>query len=512
MKKKKGWISKCLTGIEVVGNKLPHPVTIFILLTLIIIGVSEICAKLGVSVSYQQIDRSSGQIKDMTMQAVGLFNPEGLRYMVTHFVSNFTGFAPLGTVLVAMLGVVLADGSGLIGAVLRKMVLNTPKRLVTAVVVFAGILSNVAADVGYVILVPLGAMIFASFGRHPIAGLAAAFAGVSGGFSANLLIGALDPMLSGLTMEAAKIYDPSYTVLPTANWYFMIVSTFVIMILGTIITEKVVEPRLGEYHEKTIHLEKLHVNENRGLKWALISLLVFLLLLGITLLPGGVLRNPDTGSIFENSPFINGIVPIIALFFMIPGIFFGIGSGNIRSDQDVVRFMGEGMSTMGAYLVLAFFSAQFVNYFTYTNLGVIIAVKGANFLEHTGFTGLWLLIAFVLVAAFINLFLGSSTAKWAIMAPIFVPMFMQIGFSPELTQVAYRIGDSVTNVISPLMSYFAVIIAFAEKYDKKAGIGTIVSTMLPYSLTFLVGWILLLVVWYLIGLPLGPMAPLFLTK
>ena len=508
-KARNGWISKFLNGIELVGNKLPHPVTIFILLTLIIIAVSEICARLGVLVTYEQIDRASGQVKNITMPAVGLFNAEGLRYMATHMVSNFTSFAPLGAVLVAMLGVVVADGSGLIGAVLRKMVLKTPKRLITAVVVFAGIMSNVASDVGYVILVPLGAMIFASFGRHPIAGLAAAFAGVSGGFSANLLIGALDPMLSGLTTESAKIYDPSYSVLPTANWYFMIVSTFLITILGTIVTEKVVEPRLGEYHDMPAVLEKLDKDEERGLRWALISLITFVIVIGITLLPGGVLRNQETGSVVDNSPFINGIVPIIALFFLIPGIFYGIGSGKIRSDKDVVRSMGDGMSAMGGYLVLAFFSSQFVNYFAYTNLGVIIAVKGANFLEQTGFTGLWLLVAFILVAAFINLFLGSATAKWAIMAPIFVPMFMQIGFSPELTQVAYRIGDSVTNVISPLMSYFAVVIAFAEKYDKKAGIGTIVSMMLPYSLIFLIGWIALLIVWYLIGLPLGPMAPLF---
>ncbi len=505
---KKNRISGILKNIEKKGNRLPHPVTIFLLLTVCVILLSEVFARSGVTAIYRQ--KTADGFAEVSAQAVGLLNPEGLRYILTRLISNFTGFAPLGTVLVAMLGVSVADGSGLIAAVLKRLVLNTPKRWITATVVFAGILSNVAADVGYVILIPLGAILFSAFGRHPIAGLAAAFAGVSGGFSANLLIGALDPMMSGITAEAANIYHPSYSVLPTANWYFMIVSTFVITLLGTVITERLVEPALGKYQGKSAPPPEGGHNEKRGLRWALAALLIFVGAVALTLLPGGILRHPETDSLFQDSPFINGLVPLIALCFALPGIFFGLGAGVFRKGKDIIACLNRGMETMGSYLVLSFFASQFVNYFSYTNLGMIVAAKGASFLESAGFTGLPLLLAFVLLTATVNLFMGSASAKWAIMAPVFVPMFMQLGFSPELTQVAYRIGDSVTNIISPLMSYFAVVIAFMEKYDKNAGVGTVISTMLPYSVVFLLGWSALLTVWYLCDLPLGPGAPLFI--
>jgi aminobenzoyl-glutamate transport protein len=506
--KRSGLFAKFLNGIERVGNKMPHPVTIFVILSLAVIIISDICARLGVTVTFDMITRTADgyTTAETTVEAVSLLQPDGIRYLFTNAVKNFTDFAPLGTVLVAMLGVGVAEGTGLISALLRKMVLSTPKRLITAVVVFAGVMSNIASDAGYVVLVPLGAIVFLSFKRHPLAGLAAAFAGVSGGFSANLIIGTLDPLLGGISTEAAKMVSEGYIVQPTANLYFMMVSTILITVLGTIVTEKIVEPRLGEYKGKVqVTIDEMSKEEKRGLRFSLVGFLLFLVAILVMVVPkAGILRNQATGSIINGSAFMGGIVPIIALFFFIPGIAYGIGAGTVKNDKDIAGFLAKGMNTMGGYLVLAFVAAQFVAYFTYTKLGTILAVKGADFLEATGMNGIALIIGFIFVSGFINLFIGSASAKWAIMAPVFVPMLMRVGFSPEFTQVAYRIGDSATNIITPLMAYFAVIVAFAEKYDEDTGIGTLISNMLPYSLVFFIGWVLLLVVWYFLGLPLGP--------
>lgn len=493
-----------LNSIERIGNKLPHPATIFIILSAIVIILSSIMANMGVSVTYTGLDRSSMEIKEMTANIVSLLTPEGIRYMFTSAVNNFTNFAPLGTVLVALLGVGVAEGTGLIGALLTKLVTSTPKRLITIVVVFAGVMSSIASDAGYVVLVPLGAIIFLSFGRHPMAGLAAAFAGVSGGFSANLLAGPNDALLAGITTEGAKLFSADASVGAADNWFFIAASTFLITIIGTIITEKVVEPKLGEYKgdEKATVL-KISSEEKRGLKFAGIATLIFIVALIVLMLPNGILRNPKTNEIL-NSPFMDSIVVIISLLFFIPGVAYGVGCGSVKNDKDVIGLMGKSMSAMGGYIVLVFFAAQFVQYFSYTNMGIVIAVNGANFLEGVGFTGIPLIIAFIILTAFINLFMGSASAKWAIMAPIFVPMLMKLGNSPALVQMAYRIGDSTTNIISPLMSYFALIVAFAEKYDKKSGVGTLITVMIPYSIAFLIGWTILLITWYALGLPLGP--------
>lgn len=493
-----------LGAIERVGNKLPHPATIFVILCAIIIAVSALMAKMGVSVTYTGLDRSTMEIKEMTATVVSLLTPEGIRYMFTSAVNNFTSFAPLGTVLVALLGVGVAEGTGLIGTLLTKLVTSTPKRLITVVVVFAGVMSSIASDAGYVVLVPLGAIVFLSFGRHPMAGLAAAFAGVSGGFSANLLAGPTDALLAGISTEGAKLFSDTASVGTADNWYFIFVSTFLITIIGTIITEKIVEPKLGKYNgeEKAI-LEDITSEQKRGLKFAGIAALLFLVLMGICLLPNGVLRNPETNEILK-SPFMDSIVIIISLLFFIPGVAYGIGCRTVKDDKDVINLMAKSMSAMGGYIVLVFFAAQFVQYFSYSNIGIVIAVNGANLLEGIGLTGIPLIVAFVLLTAFINLFMGSASAKWAIMAPVFIPMLMSLGNSPALVQMAYRIGDSTTNIISPLMSYFALIVAFTEKYDKKSGVGTLITIMVPYSIAFLIGWTALLIIWYMIGLPLGP--------
>ncbi len=512
--KKRNFLDVFLDGIEKVGNKLPHPAVLFVIFSAIVILVSYIGSLLNWEVTYTEINRSTKEIMEgQTATIKSLANGEGIRHIFSSAVKNFMGFAPLGTVLVALLGVGVAEGSGLISTSLKKLVLVTPKSLITVVLVFAGIMSNIASDAGYVVLVPLGAIVFLSFNRHPLAGMAATFAGVSGGFSANLLVGTIDPLLGGLSTEAAGLLEPGYEVSVFANWYFMIASTLLITLIGWAVTEYIVEPRLGTYEPPSdIEVDTsldISDDQKKGLWGALIGLVVFSVIIGALVLPAeGVLRNQETFEIMKGSAFVDGIVFVIALFFFAVGLGYGIGAKTIKSDKDVVQYMSKSMATMGGYLVLAFFAAQFINYFSYTNLGIILAVSGANLLEAIGLQGLPLIIGFIIVSAFINLFIGSASAKWAILAPVFVPMFMRMGISPEMTQLAYRIGDSTTNIISPLMSYFAVIIAFAYKYDKKAGMGTIISMMMPFSMLFLIGWTLLLIVWYIAGLPIGPGIPM----
>lgn len=493
-----------LDTVEWVGNRLPHPVTLFILCAGSVLLASAALSALGVGAVHP--------VTGQTVQVVNLLTGDGLRRMLSGLVSNFTGFVPLGTVLVAVIGVGVAEHSGLISAVLRALVLSAPRRLITAVVVFVGILSNAASDVGYVILVPMGAIIFLAFGRHPLAGLAAAFAGVSGGFSANLVLGTIDPLLSGITEQMAHIVDPTYTVTPAANYYFMFVSTFLLTILGTWVTEKIVEPRLGPYRGQAAaeELKPLSGEEKRGLRAATAATLIILAVTALTVVPeGGVLRDPATGGSL-NSPFLTGIVGIMLLLFLLPGVVYGLVVKSIRNDSETAGMMAKSMSTMGSYIVLVFFAAQFVAYFSWTNIGIITAIRGAELLKGIGLSGIPLLLMFILLSGAINLVMGSASAKWAIMAPIFVPMFMLLGFTPELTQAAFRVGDSVTNIITPMMSYFALGLAFAQKYQPEIGIGSVIAMMVPYSITFLLGWSVLLVLWVVLGFPVGPGAGLFL--
>ena len=498
-------LSRFLGLIERGGNALPHPATLFALMALSVVLISGLAAQFDLSVVHPGTKK--------TIEPVSLLSIAGLHRMMTEMVTNFTGFAPLGTVLVAMLGIAVAEGSGLIGAGLKLVVLSAPPRLLTLAVVFAGVMSNMGGEVGYVLLIPLAALMFHAVGRHPIAGLAAAFAGVSGGYSANLFLGTVDPLLAGLSEEAARIITPTYEVNPSANYYFMAVSTFLISALGTIVTERVVEPRLGTYtgpgHDDAT-ATTLGGAEKRGLAFAGgAAVLVISLLLWGTVPETGFLRDPQTGGLLR-SPFMSGIVALIFFTGLVLGLAYGIGARTVRNDSDVVRAMGKAMETLGVYLVLVFFAAQFVAYFNWTNLGLIFAIKGAQALQASGLGTIPLIVAFVLVSATINLFMGSASAKWAIMAPVFVPMFMLLGYTPEFTQAAYRIGDSTTNIISPMMTYFALIIAFMQRYQPGAGLGTLVATMLPYSVTFITGWTVLLVLWIIAGLPVGPGAGLYL--
>lgn len=502
---KQKFISKFLSVIEKVGNALPHPATLFALFAVGVVVLSGIISLFDFSVTHP----GTGE----TIEVISLFSVSGLHRILTEMVRNFTNFAPLGTVLVAMLGIGIAESSGLIGSSLRLLVIKAPKKLLTFVIVFSGILSNTASEVGYVLLVPLAAVIFLAVGRHPIAGMAAAFAGVSGGYSANLLLGTIDPLLAGLSEEAARIIDPAYQVNPAANYYFMFVSTFFIAAAGTWVTEKIVIPRLGEYKgsAKPEEIKELNSNEKRGLKFTFVASLIIgaIILLGIVP-ESGFLRNPETGSLLR-SPFMSGIVAFIFLIGLILGVVYGIGARTLKNDTDVMKGMGKAMESLGIYMVLVFFAAQFVAYFNWTNIGLVVAVEGASLLQASGLGDIPLMVGFIFVAGFINLFMGSASAKWAIMAPVFIPMFMLLGYSPEFTQVAYRVGDSVTNIISPMMSYFALIVAFLAKYDEKAGIGTVIATMLPYTIVFTLVWTVLLIVWIILEIPIGPGAALFVN-
>lgn len=514
---KRGWFTRFLDTVEWLGNLLPHPVTLFALFALAVVLGSGIAAFFDVSAIDPRPEGTAGRAADGVIRVVNLVSVEGLQRIVSNLVTNFTGFPPLGVVLVALLGVSIAEHSGLISAAMRGLVMGASKRMVTVTIVFAGIVSNTAAELGYVVLIPMAAVIFHSLGRHPLAGLAAAFAGVSGGYSANLLIGTVDPLLAGFTTSAANLIDPNYTVSPDANWFFMFVSTFFIAGLGAFVTEKIVEPKLGKYDpaEASIELgkqqlDKLTATEKRGLLWAGLALAVVLALLALSVVPQwGPLRHPQTGLI-EGSPFLKGIVVFIFISFAIPGFVYGRIVGSMKTDRDVINAMSKSISSMSLYIVLVFFAAQFVAFFGWSNLGSILAVKGATLLQDIGLTGPELFVFFIAMCALVNLSLGSASAQWAIFAPIFVPMLMIVGYSPEVIQAAYRIGDSVTNLITPMMSYFGLILAVAARYKKDLGIGTLIATMLPYTLVFFVGWVTLFYLWvFVFNLPVGPGAPTY---
>lgn len=501
--KKVSSVDKFLNVVEKVGNKLPHPATLFLILSVIVMFVSAIGSALNWEVTYLGLVKDANgdyAQSNITVGINSLLSKTGVQYIFQNFTTNFTGFAPLGTVLVALVGIAIAERSGLIAVILRKVALSTPQRLITAVIVFLGVMSNAASDAGYVVLPPLAALVFLSFKRHPIAGVAAAFSGVSGGFSANLIISSLDPLLAGFTQEAARILQPEYIVNSASNYYFMAVSTFIITIVGTIITEKIVEPRLGSYNgDEVVVFEEITSEEKLALKYtgfAFLGTLAFVIglwfILGDTLFLG------------------SAIVPIILIVFSITGFVYGKFIKTIKNDEDVMKMIADSFSAMSGYLVLVFFAAQFIAFFNYSKLGTVIGVLGAEFLKTLNAPALVLLVIFIIIVAFINLFMGSSSAKWAILAPVFVPMLMQLGISPEATQLAYRIGDSTTNLISPLMSYFAIMVVYVQKYDKKASLGTLISTMLPYSLAFLVSWTILLAIWVLANLPIGVGAGIYL--
>jgi aminobenzoyl-glutamate transport protein len=497
-------LTAALDGIERIGNALPNPATLFLIMAAIVLVASAVTSALGVTVFHPK-DGSP-------ITPVNLLSREGVRRMFTEAVKNFTGFAPLGTVLVAMLGIGVAEATGLFSAAMRAFVMAMPRGLLTAAVVFTGINANQAADAGIIILPPLGALLFAAAGRHPLAGLAAAFAGVSGGFSANLLPSTLDVLLAGFTHEAATASKllPGYTVNMLGNYWFMVVATPLLTVLGTWVTHRFVEPRLGHWKGEThAPLEPLAREERRGLVVAgLAALLTALGFLALVMPGWGPLRIEGATTLERLKPFFDSMVMLVLLAFFVPGLAYGLATRKIRSDHDVVRITSETMATMAGYIVLAFCCAQFVSYFAWSNLGSIVAIAGAQLLRSLGLHDGPLLVGLVLFAATLNLLITSASAKWAIIAPIFVPMFALLGFTPEATQAVFRVGDSSTNIVTPLLPYMPFILAAAQRYDPKAGSGTMVTLMLPYSVVFIVMWSALLLVFYGLGWDIGPGVPM----
>jgi aminobenzoyl-glutamate transport protein len=428
---------------------------------------------------------------------------------MTQLVKNFAHFHPIGVVLVAMLGIGVAEHTGFINTGLKALLSVTARWLLTPMIILVGIVSHTAADAGYVLVIPLGGVIFYAAGRHPLAGIAAAFAGVSGGFSANFIPSAIDPMLQGITQTGAQILNPDIVLNPLNNYYFTSLSSIVIILLGWFITDRIVEPRLQgtalDANPTTSDVsENLNAQEQKALRYALLSMGLAAVALVASAIPETSAWRGTGGTLTEfGAPLMGSIVPLIFVLFLLPAVVYGVVAGTVKSSKDVIEGMTKSMQDMGYYLVIMFFIAQFIYSFSASNLGILLALEGAELLKASGLPGSVTVIGIVLLTALLNLFVGSASAKWALLAPIFVPMLMQLGISPDLTQAAYRVGDSTSNIITPLMPYFPLVVVYCQKYVKSTGIGTLVAMMLPYTLAFLVAWTAFLLLMWGLEVPLG---------
>ncbi len=503
-KKKTGGV---LGFIERVGNKLPHPYILFLWLCLILAVVSFICAKAGVSV----INPTTGE----EVFAQNLLSKDGLVWLLNNLLKNFQNFSALGLVLAMQMAIGFAEHVGLLTTAMRRTIMKVPLWALTAVVLFLGINGSIASEASIVVVPALAAAAFESVGMHPIAGLLAGYAATNAGFTASLIVCGTDALLAPVTEAAAQVIDPNATVNITANWYFMIVSVFTLTVAGVFVNNKIIVPRLGKYDPskgdgtKLEETTEVTPEQRKGLKAAGIFSIVYILLLCVMVIPkNGILRGED-GTVL-NGPFITGLVAILILFFILVGVVYGIAAGTLKKSSDVPVIMAKSVESLTGYIVLVFVIAQFINMFTYTNLSMIIAVKGADLLEAAGFTGIPLMLFFILMCTTVNLFMTSGTSKWYIFAPILVPMMMQLGYSPEFAQVIYRIGDSSTNAITPIYPYIPIAIGMAKKYDKEFGMGSLISMMIPYAIVFLGVWIVQLIIWIVLNLPIGPGAYIFL--
>lgn len=512
--KKKSFFDRFLDLVEKSGNKLPDPVMIFISLCAIILTISCILGNLGVS--------AKNPANGKTVEIVNLLNAEGIAKIISKAVENFATFPPLGLVLAVMLGVGVAERTGYFETLMKYTVEKAPKKLIIPVIILVGILGNAAGDAAPIVLPPIAAMVFIKLGYHPIAGLVTAYAAALGGFSASLFIGMTDALVVSFTEPATKLVDGNVKVNAAMNYYFLCTSTFVLLFVAWFVATKITIPRLGKYdpshaedqanvtQEQATDLEDdISPLEKKAMNYANLGILVAMIIIAFLAIPEhGLLRNAKTGSLIEDSPLMNGIVFIITILFLIPGLIYGFIAGTLKSTKDFAKMMSDSMSQMGSFIVIVFFAAQMLAYFTWSNLGTYIAIKGAESLE--GQNGVVLIVGILILSATINMLMGSASAKWAILAPILVPMMMLLGFHPAFTQTIYRVGDSVTNPITPMMPYLPLLLSFAQKYEKNIGLGTMIAALMPFSIGFGIFWTILIIVWYLLGIPVGPGGPIYL--
>ncbi len=536
----KSLMQRILDVVEKVGNKVPHPVVIFLILIAIVLVLSHLFYLLGTGVTYevivpekqesivvtspysgasdivteityQTIDESKAKLETRTRTVRSLLTADGIRFMYVSLIPSFMSFTALGLIIVAMIGVGVAEEAGLVGALIKKLVIISPAWALTYILAFLGIVSSIAADAGYLVLIPLAGVGFLSVGRHPLAGLALGFAAVAGAFTVNILIKPLDAVLVEFTNDAIHIVDPDKNIGLASNLWFSIASVVFLTVLIGFITDRVISPRLGKYippnnpdQDTEADARTLSADESRGLRYALFALLGVLVVFGFLTIPQGApLRDPESGDLIGNTPFMNGLIAIIMIVFLCTGAAYGYGVGKMKSLTDVIKAIEKSMTGLGSLIFLFFILSQFVSYFNYTNMGSIMAVKMANVLKEMNLDALLLLIGFIIVVGIIDLLLTGAIAKWAIFAPIFVPLLMKLGVTPEAVLAAYRVADSPINAITPLNAYFALVVGFAQKYDKNAGVGTVVALMLPYVIWMFLLWTILFAVWHKLGLPWG---------
>jgi len=530
----KTFMQRVLDVVERVGNKVPHPAVIFLILIAIVILLSHVLYvtettiayeaivpkaeavqtsetestlyDYGMSVDYEAIDAKNYSIEQREVAAKSLLTTDGIRFIYSSLIPNFMGFTAVGLMIVAMVGAGVAEESGLVNALIRKLVIVSPSGALTYILAFVGIASSIGADAGYLVLIPLGGTAFLSLGRHPLAGLALGFAAVAGAFTVNMLIKPLDAVLVEFTNDAIHMVNPDLSIGLTANLWFSIASVIVLTLLIGFVTERMIEPRLGKYTGEAPKEEAggMSADEARGLRYAALAMGAVLLAFAVLTLPAGApLRNPDTGDLIGSSPFMNGLIALIMVSFLATGTAYGVGARTITSLTDVIKAIEKAVSGLGGLIFLLLIISQFVAYFNYTNLGTIMALKLSDALKTSNIGPLPLLIGFIVVVAIIDLLITGAIAKWAIFAPIFVPLLIRLGVDPEAVLAAYRIGDSPMNAITPLNAYFALVVGFAQKYDKSAGVGTVVSLMLPYVGWLFIVWTSLFVLWYSLGLPWG---------
>ena len=536
-------LQRSLGFIERVGNKVPNPAIMFLALCIGTILLSQILAWAGVSATYEVVKPptqpvapidvagsslpaevmpsappNASQYKVVTehVHVEGLLTVKGIRYLFTSFVPNFMGFTAVGIILIVMIGVGVAERSGLIAALIRRLVASSPAGALTYIIVFLGILSSIASDAGYLVLIPLGAAAFASVGRHPLAGMAAAFAGVAGGFGVNLLVTPTDAVLTEITNESIHLVDPTKSIDITANLWFGIGSTILLTIVLGFVTGRVIERRLGPYDpsfatgaegqiQAADDAPAVHSDaDRRGLRFAGIYLLVGIVIISLlTFPPGAPLRNPLNGSIIGTSPFMDSLIVIISLLFLLAGIGYGRGAGTIKTSNEIVEAITKSWAGLAGLLLLFLLIAQFIAYFNYSKIPQVLAVKIGNLLEHSSVGGGWLLLIAILITLVVGLIIPQAIAKWALLAPIFIPLFLRLGVQPDAVLAAYRVGDSPMNIVTPIMAYFPLIVVFALRYDKRSGIGTVIALMLPYFVVLAVTWTVFFMLWYLLGIPWG---------